>query len=182
MSWLKSMRFRKRPKHISRRVSNHRAGPSTYYPVVAIPPDSASASGSQQPTVKPFKYDRKDISKKKGDGRGSKPPKREEANLTQSEFVGYFSYMVEECNAISVDSQSDELEVYLACIPQGFAIIDTGCTTSVIGGQTAASLSTFLQQHGYPAPQEVALPTVSYGTEGFQWQVRADHQRTSLDC
>ena len=80
--------------------------------------------------------------------------------MTQSEFIENFSYMVEECHAISVDSQLDELDIYLASIPQGFAIVDTGCTTSVIGEQTAATLSTFLQQHGYPAPQEVALTAV----------------------
>ena len=176
----KSFRSYKDSKRKVKEIKKARAGPSSYYPVVAMPPDNVSASGSQQPTVKPFKYDHKDSNKKKGDGRGSKPPRKEEANLTQSEFVENFSYMVEECHAISMDSQLNELDIYLASIPQGFAIVDTGCTTSVIGEQTAATLSTFLQQHGYPAPQEVALPAVELKgfngkseqtTKGLRWTV-----------
>ena len=78
----KSFKSYKELKRNVKEIKKARAGPSTCYPVVAMPPDSASASGSQQPMVKPFKDDRKDISKKKGDGSGTKPPKREEANLT----------------------------------------------------------------------------------------------------
>ena len=80
-----------------------------------------------------------------------------------------------------MDSQLNELDIYLASIPQGCAIVDTGCTTSVIGEQTAATLSTFLQQHGYPAPQEVALPAVELKGFNGKSEVRADHQGTSLD-
>ena len=47
----KSFKSYKESKRRVKEIKKTRAGPSTYYPVVAMPPDSTSASGSQQTTV-----------------------------------------------------------------------------------------------------------------------------------
>ena len=51
-------------------------GPSSYYPVVAMPQDQAASGtqGSQQVQPKTFKYDRKDSMPKKND---QKPHKKQ---------------------------------------------------------------------------------------------------------
>ena len=145
-----------------------------------MPPDNASAaSGSQQSTVKPFKSDRKDQFKKR-DSRNQKPPNRkEDANYTQSELVTHFSYVVDESKTMD-EMTPEEIDVFLALIPQGYAIIDTGCTTSVIGDATAQQLKKHFMDVGFPLPQEVQLPAVELKgfngktettTTGLKWTV-----------
>ena len=169
----KSFKTYKESKRRVKEIKKTRAGPSTYYPVVAVPPESGSAgsSGAQQGT-RPFN---KDPGRgKKGDGRsGKSTARKEEVNMTQTSVMEEFSYMV--------TADGGELEVFLASIPQGYAIIDTGCTTSVIGERTAQELSSFLQSRGYPLPQQVVLPAVELkgfngkvekATQGLKWTVR----------
>ena len=174
----KSFRTYKESKKKVREIKKSRVGPSSYYPVVAVPPDSGSApSGSQAP--KPFKSDRREPFKKK-EQKPSKPGgRREEANFTQTEVVAsHFSYMVNENSDSS--PTADEVDVFLASIPQGFAILDTGCTTSVIGESTAQELTRFFQEIGHPPPKEVQLPAVELkgfngnietSTKGLRWTV-----------
>ena len=45
----------------------------------------------------------------------------------------------------------------ISSIPEGHAIIDTGCTTSVVGEETAAAYTEFFKRSGFPAPQPVEL-------------------------
>ena len=65
-------------------------------------------------------------------------------------------------------------ETYVTSIPEGHAIIDTGCTTS-------ESYSEFFQRSGFPAPQPVELPPVELKgfngrkeitSKGLQWTVQ----------
>eukprot|EP00435_Cladocopium_sp_Y103_P059192 s521_g21.t1 len=62
----------------------------------------------------------------------------------------------------------------------GYAIVDTGCTTSVVGQETAKSLTEYFQKHGMPPPDEVKLLAVElkgfHGktetpTAGLKWTV-----------
>ena len=173
----KSFKTYKESKRRVQEIKKTRAGPSTYYPVVAVPPESggAGSSGAQQGT-KPFRSDNRAQSRgKKGDGRsGKSAAKKEEVNITQSTMMEEFSYMV-------TADDGNELDVFLASIPQGYAIIDTGCTTSVIGERTAQEFQSFLQSRGYPLPQQVVLPAVELkgfngkvekATQGLKWTVR----------
>lgn len=72
-------------------------------------------------------------------------------------------------------------EIYVTSIPEGHAIIDTGCTTSVVGEETAESYTEFFQRSGFPAPQPVELPPVELKgfngrkeitSKGLQWTVK----------
>ena len=103
----------------------------------------------------PFKHDKKSPAKnfsKKRDS-GKPVPKREEANLTEAVTVNLaFSSMVE--------SRHEELEVLLASIPQGHGIMDSGCTTSVVGEQAASDLASYLIRCGLPGPEKCDLPPV----------------------
>ena len=72
-------------------------------------------------------------------------------------------------------------EILLASIPNGYAIIDTGCTTSVIGQDCADRLMKFLQEHQMPLPERKQLPPVELKgfsgeatttTEGLVWHVQ----------
>ena len=85
-----------------------------YMPVVAIPPDDPGPSRAQA-AVPTFKYDCKGG---KEDGR-RKPsrPKKEEVNILSSQVLTEFAYMVSEA--------PDDLEIYLASVPCGSAVIDT---------------------------------------------------------
>lgn len=169
----------KETKKKVKELKKSRVGPS-YYPVVAMPPDGASSTTGSQTNVKPFRSDRKDQSKKKGDGRGSKPVSRkEDANFAQSEVVTQFNYMVTE-TVSAVDMNSSSMDMFLASIPQGYAIIDTGCTTSVIGQDAASGMIKFFEENGFPRPQEVTMPAVELKgfngktettTRGLRWMV-----------
>ena len=82
--------------------------------------------------VKPtFRYD----SKTRGEER------REEVNMVSSSVITEFAYMVaadafEDDEAASVRNATEDLEVVLSSVPRGCAVIDTGCTSSVIGDET----------------------------------------------
>ena len=69
--------------------------------------------------------------KRKGDGKSQKQqnPRKEDANMAVTEVLTEFSYMVEDQFVLGDDVQ----EILLASIPTGYAILDTGCTTSVVG-------------------------------------------------
>lgn len=78
-----------------------------------------SSGNSQKPA---FKYDRKPRQPPRRD----KPPvKQEEAQLAQSEFLTEFSYTV-----VLQD-------VMMTSVPASMAVLDTGCTISVCGDETA---------------------------------------------
>ena len=127
----------------------------------------------------PFKYDRKPGTAR---GFGKKKPdtksRKEEANFTETNIATSFNYMVEwDDSGTSVLSE----DVLLASIPSGFAIIDTGCTTSVIGRDHANRLIDFLQKHQLPLPESRQLPPVELKgfsgeatttTEGLVWYVQ----------
>ena len=155
----KNYKTYKETKKKVKEIKKSRAGPSTYYPVVAVPPDGSAAGSSQGSTLKPFKPDSK-VSKRKGDGKGPKSSgRKEDVNLTQAEIASHFSYMITEFNlSCTTDSTADD--VFLASIPQGYAIVDTGCTTSVIGLETAKSLVEHFKENGFPPPVEVNLPAL----------------------
>ena len=88
-------------KESGRKVKEIKKSRQSYYPVVAltqpIGDGSATGSTSQGPVQKqPFRYDRKPGNSK---GVGKKKPesvrsKREEANITESQLVTRFNYMV----------------------------------------------------------------------------------------
>ena len=69
----------------------------------------------------------------------------------------------------------DEYEVLAASMPAGMAVIDTGCTTSVCGTETASRYVQLLADRGLPAPREVELPPVQ--PKGFNGV-----KSTSLPC
>ena len=122
-----------------------------------------------------FKYDKKPSSGAKGTGKRkeSRPGRREEANMAEAHLVTEFNYMVQE--------QTESEEVLLASIPNGYGIIDTGCTTSVIGSEVARDLQSFLATCGMPPPELCVLPPAelkgfagqkTVTTEGIRWHVQ----------
>ena len=170
-------------KDTKKRVKEIKKSRQSYYPVVALnqPAADATSSGTsaQVPLKQPFRYDRKSsgkgAGKKKSDSSGSRP-KREEANLTEVSTLTSFNYMVEDDDTSIVCE-----EILLASIPSGYAIIDTGCTTSVIGKEYADKLIEFLREHHLPEPVPKALPPVklkgfsgeaTVSTEGLVWHVQ----------
>ena len=79
------------------------------------------------------------------------------------------------------DSEQEEFEILQASIPSGMGVIDTGCTTSVVGEQTADRYAEHFQQCGMPRPELVSLPPVqlkgfnglrSSTRKGLKWTVR----------
>ena len=168
-------------KESRKKVKEIRKGRQPYYPVVALnqPPSEAPASSTQVPLQKQqFKYDRKTAGNAKGapkkrpDQKGSR---KEEANLTETPFITSFNYMVETNNTAFSE------EILLTSIPMGFAILDTGCTTSVIGQECAERLIEFLKNHQLPLPEEKVLPPVELKgfsgeatttTRGLIWYVK----------
>ncbi|CAE7232443.1 RE1 [Symbiodinium sp. CCMP2456] len=149
-----------------------------YMPVVALPAGSTPVPEGLpvQPT---FRYDRKDGrrgDKDKGRGRGGR--RKEEVSLVQTSLLSEFSYMVEDVEATCT---YDECEVLSASVPTGMAVVDTGCTTSVVGRETADRYRALWQERGLPEPASVQLAPVqlrgfngarSVATEGLRWTVR----------
>ena len=171
----KSFRTYKDSKKKVKEIKKSRIGPSSYFPVVAMPPDQSGGnqpSGSQQVAPKPFRPDRRDQPRGRGTGKFMKSgPKKEEAHLAQSGLITEFNYVV-------MEDQSFDDELFLASVPVGHAILDTGCTTSVVGQVTADTLSEFMEQCGHPKPVPVALPPVELKgfngvtevtTQGLRW-------------
>ncbi|CAJ1350729.1 unnamed protein product [Effrenium voratum] len=104
-------------------------------------------------------------------GADRKPVRKEEAHLAGESFITEFNYMV----------NTDEMEVLLNSIPIGRAIIDTGCTSSLIGEDTVEALTKHFISQQVPAPQEVSLPPVELkgfnghterATKGLKWLVK----------
>eukprot|EP00435_Cladocopium_sp_Y103_P055859 s19_g18.t1 len=169
-------------KESKRKVKEIKKSRQSYYPVVALsqPADGSVATSSQTPLQKqPFKYDRKPgAAKGVGKKKSETKSRKEEANLTETNISTSFNYMVELGDAkTSVLSE----DILLASIPSGFAIIDTGCTTSVIGRDHANRLIDFLQKHQLPLPEHRQLPPVELKgfpgeatstTEGLVWYVQ----------
>ncbi|CAE7205276.1 GIP, partial [Symbiodinium sp. CCMP2456] len=140
-------------KDSRKRVRDIRKDRQPYMPVVAIPPPtSAPIHGDAQPIQPTFKYDRKTGRKDKAKG-GGKRGRREDVSLVQSELVTEFSYMV-------ATEDVDEHDVYSVTVPAGLAVIDTGCTTSVIGEETAARYTEYFRNRCLPEPVAVTLPPV----------------------
>ena len=174
----KNVKTYKESKRKVKEIKKSRMGPSSYYPVVAMPPDQAASGsqGSQPIQPKTFKYDRKDSMRKKNDQKPHKTnPKREDANLAESVVTAQFTYMVSE------SSPGDVNEIFLASIPLGTAILDTGCTTSVVGSDTVQRYTKYFQSCGFPPPVSVELPPVELKgfngntettTSGLRWTVK----------
>ena len=95
-------------------------GRQPYMPVVALAPGGEVPSAGSAPVQPTFKYDKKtDKDKPMQKGRC------EQVNLVSTSSVLHFAYMVQSESGVS----EDELEV--------LAVSITGCTTSVIGQETA---------------------------------------------
>ena len=114
-------------KDSRRKVREIKKDRQPYMPVVAIPPGS-SATPDSLPVQPTFRYDKKDA--KKG-GKGGRRGNKEEAHFVRGEVISEFAYMVQ-------TEEATELEILAVDIPMGMAILDTGCTASVIGEETAA--------------------------------------------
>ena len=161
-------------KDSRRRVRELKKERQPYMPVVALPAGTAQPSDTMplQPT---FRYDRKEG--KKGDrGKGARKGRKEEVSMVHADIVTEFAYMVE-----GSEGDLSEYEVLSASIPKGMAVIDTGCTTSVVGQETASVYSALWKERGLPDPVQISLPPVqlrgfngvkSTSEVGMQWTVR----------
>jgi len=157
----------KKYKDSKKKVRDIKKARQPYFPVVAL--NQPEGSGSTQQPTSSGKVEKKTMNKSKN----PRPPypKREDAHLATGEEVTDFAYMVEtDIQAMT----ATELDVLLASIPAGFAILDTGATTSVVGEDTAAQryVEHFTAQ-GFPPPKSIELPPVEL--RGFNGQV----ERTS---
>ncbi|CAJ1420708.1 unnamed protein product [Effrenium voratum] len=163
----KSYRTYKESKKKVREIKRAR---QPYLPVVAL--QESDPSGPSHGSAKPvFKYDKKPAKGAGKKGADRKPVRKEEAHLAGESFITEFNYMV----------NTDEMEVLLNSIPIGRAIIDTGCTSSVVGEDTVEALTKHFISQQVPAPQEVSLPPVELkgfnghterATKGLKWLVK----------
>ncbi|CAJ1404879.1 unnamed protein product [Effrenium voratum] len=163
----KSYRTYKESKKKVREIKRAR---QPYLPVVAL--QESDPSGPSHGSAKPvFKYDKKPGKGAGKKGADRKPVRKEEAHLAGESFITEFNYMV----------NTDEMEVLLNSIPIGRAIIDTGCTSSVVGEDTVEALTKHFISQQVPAPQEVSLPPVELkgfnghterATKGLKWLVK----------
>lgn len=105
--------------------------------------------------------------------------RKKDMNFTQADIASHFSYMITESN-LSCTNDFTADDVFLASIPQGYVIVDTGCTTSVIGQETAEKLIEHFKKNGFPPPDKVNLPAVELKgfnekiettTMGLKWTV-----------
>eukprot|EP00434_Breviolum_minutum_P007464 symbB.v1.2.006586.t1/scaffold387.1/size215482/9 len=145
-------------KESKQRVKEIKKSRQPYLPVVALQTGDQPSSSTSQNPAKPERYERKSFGKgqpkRKPDGKPK--PKREEVNLTTAGYITEFNYMVLK----EYLPEGSEMEVLLASIPSGYAIIDTGCTTSVIGADTAKRYEKYFVEQGYPPPEAMQLPPV----------------------
>ena len=99
--------------------------------------------------------------------------------MVDGQLITEFSYMVEE----GEDDMPaiEEHDVLSVAVPLNFAVIDTGCTTSMIGSETAAEYKAFFCSSGYPEPTALTLPPVqlkgfngvrSSTNQGLRWTVK----------
>ena len=145
------------------------------------PPGDSSAStlqpanASSAPKKQEFRYDK---SKQQKVFPPKRQPRKEDAHFTTGTVATDFAYMVvtQEWN-----NESPTLDVLLASIPDGCAIIDTGCTTNVIGLDTAVRFQKLFEQKGLPSPEKCTLPAVELKgfsgdrritTYGLKWTVK----------
>ena len=80
-----------------------------------------------------------------------------------------------------INTDTDEIEVLAVAIPVGMAVLDTGCTASVVGEQTAKDYIEHFRAIGLPEPQHLQLPPVhlkgfngvkSSTRSGLRWTVK----------
>ena len=151
-----------------------------YMPVVALPPN-ASAPSDALPVQPTFKYDKKPPRRPGKDAKGGRKGRKEDINMVETEPLSEFLYMV---SAVSEEKTSENeivLEICSVTVSAGLAVIDTGCTTSVVGEDTARRYKIYFRERGLPEPQEVSLPPVQLkgfdGTRtststGLRWTVK----------
>ena len=163
-------------KESKKRVKEIKKNRQPYLPVVALQQqqgETAAGSASSQAPSTARKYEKKTFDKRgaKDRDKGRKPPQKQDAHLADVSFVTEFSYAVQE----------EESSVLIASIPIGCGLLDTGCTTSVIGRRTAERYKIFFKQKGFPSPEVVTLPPVvlrgfagqtQKSTEGWKWPVK----------
>ena len=177
-------------RETKKRVKELKKSRQPYYPVVALnqPSDQGQSSSAQVPLQKSkFQYDKKPTKPGKSRPRDDKPkPKREEAHMTETQLLTSFQYMVEATDDASKMTPDDvsrwsSEDALLASIPEGHAILDTGCTTSVVGQETSYNLTRFLEAQNLPKPVECELPPVELkgfkgekieSTKGLRWHVK----------
>ena len=92
--------------------------------------------------------------------------RKEDVNFTQAGIASHFSYMVTMYN-FSCTKMPQQMKCSGPPLPQGYAIVDTGCTTSVIGQESAKNLIEHFKKHGFPPPDEVTLPQPAVELKGF---------------
>ena len=158
-------------KESKKKVREIKRARQPYMPVVAIPPTEGGQSqaplGTQAASSKTPRYEKRSFDKKSPQkDPKKKPPRREDANLTEA--VEIVDRTLTEFNYALTESTAAELEILLASIPSGFAIIDTGCTTSVVGEETAQRYEQVFRQCNFPPPVRVTMPTVEL--RGFNGQ------------
>ena len=122
------------------------------------------------------------VGKKKGSQKG-KPAGAKKENLATSSFLTEFSYAVEcSTDVLHVPELAEcSLDVLLTSIPEGYAILDTGCATSVVGSVTAERYKKFFESQCFPPPVPLTLPPVELKafnggvektTKGLRWNAK----------
>ena len=154
------------------KVRDIRRNRQPYMPVAALPPGEGSgmaampaAQGAIQPT---FKYDSKGCGKYEPKKGGRQKREEEAVNLISSQVITEFSYMASTEKEGSYTTP--DLQVFLASIPLGCAVIDTGCTSSVIGSESAARVSESLTHSPVQLPGFNGAKTTK--RQGLRWTVK----------
>ena len=161
-----------------RKIQEIKKNRQPYMPVVALAPGAPASTGAAAPIQPTFKYDRKKSQGADKDRGSKKSGWREEVSMVSGSTITEFAYTVD---AGKADDQELEFEVLTATVPEGMAVIDTGCTTSVVGSSTADRYQKYFESLGMPAPEKVELPPVqlkgfngvrSATREGLRWLVK----------
>ena len=156
-------------KDSKKKVREIKKSRQPYFPVVAIPPEGQGGASSSQTVAPPQgskKFEKKVMTKTTKQYPKTPYPRKEEAHVAVGSEVNEFNYMV---NVQLPPMNDSELDVLLASIPAGFAILDTGATTSVVGADTAARYAQHFAAQGFPPPVELEMPPVEL--RGFSGKV-----------
>jgi hypothetical protein len=156
-------------KDSKKKVREIKKSRQPYFPVVAIPPEGQGGASSSQTVAPPQgskRFEKKVMTKTTKQYPKTPYPRKEEAHLAVGSEVNEFNYMV---NVQLPPMNDSELDVLLASIPAGFAILDTGATTSVVGADTAARYAQHFAAQGFPPPVELEMPPVEL--RGFSGKV-----------
>ena len=135
-------------KDSRKKVREIRKERQPYMPVVALPPN-ASAPSDALPVQPTFKYDKKPPRRPGKDAKAAARAARKDINMVETDPS---ASSVHGLGRVEEKTSENEivLEICSVTVSAGLAVIDTGCTTSVVGEDTARRYKIYFRERGPP--------------------------------